>query len=312
MSAPGLLERLALHTPYLSTTQYLPAFVYGTAWKKETTAELVYQALANGFTGIDTANQPKHYREDLVGAGIRKAISEKKITRSDIYLQTKFTSVGGQDLQNIPYNPKASIAEQVKTSVEVSLQHLRLPDTDDGIESAYLDALILHSPLPTFDETLEAWETLEQYVPHKIRCLGISNCNLFTLMDLYERASVKPAIVQNRFYANTKYDIGLRKFCTERSIVYQSFWTLTANPALLKSAEVELLSSLLGISPQAALYGLVLGLGNTVILNGTTKQHHMRQDFQAFSRLRHMASRQPGDWSKVMAGFRSRIGQARG
>jgi diketogulonate reductase-like aldo/keto reductase len=35
----------------------VPAFLYGTAWKKERTRGLVTQALAAGFRGIDTANQ---------------------------------------------------------------------------------------------------------------------------------------------------------------------------------------------------------------------------------------------------------------
>lgn len=39
-----------------------PAILYGTAWKKDTTAGLVYTALKTGFRGIDTACQPKHYR----------------------------------------------------------------------------------------------------------------------------------------------------------------------------------------------------------------------------------------------------------
>src|SRR5271170_935676 len=182
MANSALFERLALSTPYLTSILSIPAFLYGTAWKKESTADLVYQALCNGFTAVDTANQPKHYSESLVGDGLRRALTERKVKRSDIYLQTKFTSVSGQDPNNLPYDPKASVSEQVKASVESSLQHLQSLEP----EESYIDGLVLHSPLPTFDETLEAWQTLEQYVPAKIRVLGISNCNLFTLMELYE------------------------------------------------------------------------------------------------------------------------------
>lgn len=41
----------------------MPKMLYGTAWKKEATAELVAEALDVGFRGIDTAAQPKHYNE---------------------------------------------------------------------------------------------------------------------------------------------------------------------------------------------------------------------------------------------------------
>ncbi len=40
----------------------MPRLIYGTAWKKEATTQLVIQAILNGFRGIDTACQPKHYR----------------------------------------------------------------------------------------------------------------------------------------------------------------------------------------------------------------------------------------------------------
>ncbi len=43
----------------------IPSFMYGTAWKKEATRELVQLAVASGFRAIDTANQLIHYEEAL-------------------------------------------------------------------------------------------------------------------------------------------------------------------------------------------------------------------------------------------------------
>ena len=127
-------------------------------------------------------------------------------------------------------------------------------------------------------------------------------------MELYERVNVKPVVVQNRFYASSKYDIGLRKFCRERGIIYESFWTLTANPALLKAKETRQLASQLIISPAAALYCLVLGLGNTTILNGTTNPQNMRDDWKAIQLVREYAKVNPGDWSVLMTNFKKVIG----
>lgn len=64
-----------------------PKFIYGTAWKKDRTGELVYQALKAGFRGIDTAAQPKHYQEALVGDGIRRAIAEGIVKREELYVR---------------------------------------------------------------------------------------------------------------------------------------------------------------------------------------------------------------------------------
>jgi diketogulonate reductase-like aldo/keto reductase len=314
MGTSAILEKtLTLRAHHLSKAAHtIPPFLYGTAWKKEETSDLVYKALCCGFTAIDTANQPKHYREELVGAGIRRALKDHQIKREDLYLQTKFTSTSGQDPGSMPYDPKASIQEQVKASVESSLEHLK--STDDGLsspdKSPYIDTVVLHSPLSTIDETMEAWRTLEEYVPDKIRNLGISNCNLFTLMDICERATITPAIIQNRFYPSTKFDIGVRKFCRENSIIYQSFWTLTANPELVRSVEVGRLANHLRISTQAALYCLVLGLGNTIILNGTKNTSHMQDDLKALELVRAFASQKPQEWEIMLGSFRRLIGES--
>lgn len=87
-SSKKLVNELVLHSPHLShpTSPRIPSFVYGTAWKKDRTSELVYQALCSGFKGVDTAAQPRHYQEHLVGDGLRRAIRENKVKREDIYV----------------------------------------------------------------------------------------------------------------------------------------------------------------------------------------------------------------------------------
>ncbi|KAH1370456.1 hypothetical protein KXX63_000173 [Aspergillus fumigatus] len=219
---------------------HLPLFLYGTAWKKDRTAGLVYQALNAGFRAVDTAGQPKHYQEELVREGIRRAIHDGILRREDLYIQTKFTSVHGQDPNKMPYDPRTSVTDQVHASVKSSLHNLCAPDASSSVEDAYIDTFLLHSPLSTMAETMEAWLTLESYVPHRIRNLGISNCTLPILKELYARATVKPAVVQNRFYPDTRFDVPLRTFCGAHDIIYQSFWTLTANPGLLRSERARM------------------------------------------------------------------------
>ena len=70
-----------------------PYLIYGTAWKKDKTASLVTQAIHAGFRFIDTACQPKHYNENGVGLGIQTAINSLGLSREDIFIQTKFTSL---------------------------------------------------------------------------------------------------------------------------------------------------------------------------------------------------------------------------
>ncbi|MGZ8393799.1 MAG: aldo/keto reductase, partial [Nitrospira sp.] len=74
----------------------IPSFMYGTAWKKEATTQLVQQAVAAGFIAIDTANQLIHYQEALVGEALLE-LAKQGTPRDRLFLQTKFTSVTGQD-----------------------------------------------------------------------------------------------------------------------------------------------------------------------------------------------------------------------
>src|SRR2546425_5980219 len=94
----------------------LPDFLYGTAWKEERTAALTELALRVGFRGIDTANQRRHYFEEGVGQGLAAAYRTGLVTRTNLFLQTKFTNQRGQD-HRLPYEPNASVAVQVAQSM---------------------------------------------------------------------------------------------------------------------------------------------------------------------------------------------------
>lgn len=88
-AAPNFLPSITapLRTAHVNPPVQIPRFVYGTAWKKDRTTELVFQALRAGFKGVDTAAQPRHYSEEFVGAGIRKALDDDILKREDIHVQ---------------------------------------------------------------------------------------------------------------------------------------------------------------------------------------------------------------------------------
>jgi diketogulonate reductase-like aldo/keto reductase len=251
----------------------VPRIIYGTAWKKADTARLVTLAIQSGFRGIDTACQPKHYDEAGVGAGVAAGLREG-LTRADLYLQTKFTSLSGQDPDRIPYDREAPLPRQVAQSVAVSLENLQ---TD------YLDCVLLHSPMPTMTQTQSAWRALEAFIDAgQVRQLGISNCyRLDDLEGLYESARIKPAVVQNRFYADTNYDRQVRAYCDQQQIIYQSFWTLSANPQLLAHQSIGAPAAAHKRTPAQILFRYLTQIG-IVPLTGTRSEVHMRDDLSIF------------------------------
>jgi diketogulonate reductase-like aldo/keto reductase len=251
----------------------MPALLYGTAWKKERTAEAVQRALAAGFRGIDTACQPKHYDEPGAGAGIAAFLASPAgagLMRGDLYVQTKFTPLGGQDPERVPYDANAAPRVQVAQSVRASLANLR---TD------VIDCLVLHSPIGERGVMAEVWSAMEDAVDAgSVRSLGLSNCySLASFEELHSEARVKPCVLQNRFYAQTGYDVALRAFCRGVGVTYQSFWTLTANPAVLAHAAVTEIAARHGRSPAQVLFRYLSHQG-VVPLTGTLSEQHMRED----------------------------------
>jgi diketogulonate reductase-like aldo/keto reductase len=242
-------------------------FLYGTAWKEDDTERCVRDALAAGFRGIDTANQRKHYFETAVGRGI----AASGVARADLFLQTKFTFVDGQD-HRLPFDPNAPIATQVAQSFASSLEHL---GTD------YLDSLVLHGPsqdagLGADDHA--AWRAMEKLVETGgVRALGASNVNAQQIEDLVRFAKVKPAYVQNRCYAKTGWDQLARDVCKRHGIIYQGFSLLTANRQVLAHRGVHDIAKRHGTTAAQIVFRFAQQIG-MLPLTGTTKPEHMRQD----------------------------------
>lgn len=67
-------------------------FIYGTAWKKDNTTRLVQDAVLAGFRAFDTAAQPKHYREDLLGDAFRDLYDQKIISRDELFVSFELTT----------------------------------------------------------------------------------------------------------------------------------------------------------------------------------------------------------------------------
>ena len=251
----------------------IPTFMYGTAWKKEATKELVQLAVTSGFTAIDTANQLIHYEEALVGEALQ-ALEKKGIKRGALFLQTKFTSVDGQD-HRTPYDPSADLTTQVRQSFDSSLTHLG---------TTYLDSYVLHAPFQRRglgDADWEVWAAMEElYQSGKTKMIGISNVTAAQLTQLCEQANHKPMVVQNRCFATLGWDQEVREICQAHDIIYQGFSLLTANRAVLADPEIRAIAQRLGASSAQVIFRFALQIG-MLPLTGTTSQQHMKEDLQA-------------------------------
>ncbi len=250
--------------------------MYGTAWKEERTAELTQQALRCGFRAIDTANQRKHYYEAGVGEAVQAVIAAGICAREDLFLQSKYTYLAGQD-HRLPYDPEAALTEQVHQSFAKSLEHL---GTD------YLDSYVLHGPMyrEGFQkEDVEVWEAMETlHGEKKTRYLGVSNVSAEQLQALLRVAKVKPAFVQNRCYATTGWDKAVRRICEQENIRYQGFSLLTANRQILATPTFLDLTVRLGCTGAQLIFAFAAQVGMLPLI-GSSSVKHLQEDQAAMA-----------------------------
>jgi diketogulonate reductase-like aldo/keto reductase len=251
----------------------VPRFLYGTAWKEDQTQRLTELALRQGFRGIDTANQRRHYHEAAVGQAIAAAVASGLVGRDDLFLQTKFTFRSGQD-HRLPYDPKAPTRTQVEQSFASSLEHLK---------TEVIDSYLLHGPsqrsgLAAAD--WEAWRAMEAlHDSGRARLLGVSNVTLDQLQLLCRQARVPPRFVQNRCYAARGWDRSVREFCAAHGLLYQGFSLLTANRAVLARPELAQIARRHSRTVNQVVFRFALDVG-IIPLTGTTDAGHMRDDLE--------------------------------
>jgi diketogulonate reductase-like aldo/keto reductase len=247
--------------------------MYGTAWKKEATTALVLRAVEAGFTAIDTANQLIHYEEARVGEALL-ALAKQGIARDQLFLQTKFTSVNGQD-HRTPYDASADLTTQVKQSFESSLAHLH---TD------YLDSYVLHGPYyrrGLAAEDWEVWTAIEQlYESKRTKMIGVSNVSAEQLTLLCAKAKHKPMVVQNRCYAALGWDKDVREVCRANNIIYQGFSLLTANREVFAEPDVRAMAGKYQTGLAQIVFRFAMQIG-ILPLTGTTNAQHMKEDLQS-------------------------------
>ncbi|PWN42193.1 Aldo/keto reductase [Ceraceosorus guamensis] len=289
----------------------IPDILYGTAWKDTRTTTLVFTAITAGFRGIDTAGQRKHYREELVGQALHQLEEAGVARREEVWLQTKFTSKDGQDLSGpVPYDPRWPVRKQIRHSAFASLRNLHhpsgLPDfakfkpigaiSPDGKTRPWLDSYLLHSPLRSLEETLQAWQEMELLVQEGwVRHIGFSNVYDSRIWNaLLQSINIRPLALQNRWHSSSGHDVSLLSTLSPvlspndsegRAIHYQPFWTLTGNPALLRSEPVVRAAIAHDWTPAQVVYKFVnQGMGiqglRCCVLTGTTDEKHMRQAVQ--------------------------------
>ncbi|SCV03032.1 LANO_0G01728g1_1 [Lachancea nothofagi CBS 11611] len=186
------------------------------------TADLVYQALKEGYRHIDTA---VGYRNQAQAAlGVRRFLNETGALRESVWCTTKLT------------NQQQGWEETQKALKEIA------KDVAEAI--SYVDLVLLHSPKTSSRKRLDSWKVLEEAVikPESsaipIKAIGVSNFGVPHLQELLAAARIKPVLNQLELHPWLPRP-ELRKFLKDNDILAEAYSPLTQG---VKLQDPELLS----------------------------------------------------------------------
>jgi diketogulonate reductase-like aldo/keto reductase len=249
----------------------IPALGFGTlipdpiATKNATKA-----ALETGYRALDTAE--RYGTEKEVGEAMKEVFQAGKIKREDVFVATK--------LWNTNHRP-----ERVKPAFEASLKKLQLD---------YVDLYLIHTPFAfqpgdvqdprdangnvIYDQgvtLLETWGALEKLVNEgKCKAIGLSDVPLAKVREIFDAATVKPAVVYVESHPYLP-EWELLDYCRANGIVLQAFAALghSSEPNLLADPVVTAIAHRVGKTPAQVLLAWAIQRGTALL---TTSKNPVR------------------------------------
>ncbi|KJA14207.1 hypothetical protein HYPSUDRAFT_460251 [Hypholoma sublateritium FD-334 SS-4] len=226
----------------------IPGIGFGT-WKipvGDTTVDQVDQAISVGFSHIDTAQA---YRNEFEAG---KAIKESGLARSDIFITTKYSGLGGLDIE---------------TSIKDSLKNL-------GVH--YIDLYLIHSPRLAVPDIPTVWAEMEGLKnAGLVKSIGISNFSVKDTQVLLASAKIPPAVnqimLQPYNYAAQK---SLLELSAEKGIVIEAYSPLlpvTTYPGGPVDKPVKAAANRLGVTDDQVLLAWAKAKGAVVLTSSSKK-----------------------------------------
>jgi diketogulonate reductase-like aldo/keto reductase len=275
----------------------IPALGFGTLIPDAVaTRNATRTALEAGFRALDTSE--RYGTEKEVGEAMREVFAAGEIRREDVFVATK--------LWNTNHRP-----ERVKPAFEASLKKLQLD---------YVDLYLIHTPFafqPGDDQdprdadgnviydkgvTLsDTWGALEKLVEEgKCKAIGLSDIRLERVKEIFEAATIKPAVVHVEAHPYLP-EWELLDYCRKNGIVLQAFAALghSSEPNLLADPVITSIARRVGKTAAQVALAWAIQRG-TALLTTSKTPDRIRENFDV--------SALPEDaMQEISSGIKSRI-----
>ncbi|KDR79261.1 hypothetical protein GALMADRAFT_1230669 [Galerina marginata CBS 339.88] len=211
------------------------------------TVNQVDQAISLGFSHIDTAQS---YRNE---AEAGKAILQSGLARNEIFITTKFSGVGGLDIE---------------TSIKNSLKNL-------GV--SYVDLYLIHHPRLAVPDIPTTWKQMEAVKEAGFaKSIGISNYQVKDLEILLASAKITPVVNQILLHPYVyKQQTPVLEFSAEKGIVieaYSPLIPLTRAPGGPVDKPVKAAAKRLGVSEDQVLLAWAKAKGAVALTTSSKKE----------------------------------------
>src|SRR5579859_5676471 len=279
----------------------IPALGFGTLIPDPmATKDATRTALEAGFRAIDTAERYRTEKE--VGEAMVEVFKAGKIKREDVFVATK--------LWNTNHRP-----ERVKPAFEASLKKLQLD---------YLDLYLIHTPFAfqpgdeqdprdangnvIYDRGVKlaaTWEALEELVDEgKCKAIGLSDIGVEKVEEIFEAATVKPAVVHVETHPYLP-EWELLDYCRKNGIVLQAFAALghSSEPNLLADPVITGIANRVGKTPAQVALAWAIQRG-TALLTTSKTPGRIKENFDV-STLPEDAVREINEGIKLRTRFNS-------
>ncbi|KAI0795050.1 Aldo/keto reductase [Abortiporus biennis] len=226
----------------------IPNIAFGT-WtlgNGQQSTDKVEQAISVGFNHIDTAQSYRNETE----AGV--AIKESGLSRSDLFITTKYSGLNGLDIE---------------TSIRNSVKNL-------GVE--YVDLYLIHSPRLAVPDIPTAWAQMEKIKSDGLaKSIGVSNFGVADLEILLASAKIKPVANQILFHPYViDKQTPIHDFGNKNGIITEAYSVLiplTHQPGGPVDQPVNTIASRLNVKPEQVLLAWAKFKGVVVVTSSSRK-----------------------------------------